>query len=771
MRALLLTDDARARAIDAALRPHGYAVERAEPATDALAHARGGWTLIVLDWDRLGAAAAELCRALVDGSGATVLALARDAAAVLPAVAAAGADDAFELPRDEVRLVARALVAARIVKGRAHDAFLRLPLPSWIFDEQTLALLAVNDAMVHTYGWTREELTTMTVYDLRPPEEQAILRGIVAARTGVTSARNPWIHWRKDGSRIAVEVRSAPLSFAGRHARIAVARDISEHVRQVETSRQSLADYRALVERMPDGCFTYRPDGAIIYCNQAFSDFLGVGGSDAVLGQHCLHYVHPEEHAIVAERARQLTESRKPTPPTAIRFIAGDGEIRWGEARGLHVVYDGAPAVTFIVRDLTERRRAEEALRLSEERFAKIFHANPAGITITRVSDDTFVDANERFVAMTGHRRAELVGHSAVELGLWPEPEARAKIYGALARSPSVRDAEVRLRTKLGQPLDLLLSLESFSVGGEDFVFCICHDVTERRQLEQQLRHAQKMEAIGRLAGGIAHDFNNLLTAIRGYAQLLLERLPDGDDTHNAAAHIVRSADRAASLTEQLLVATRRQPQQPRVVDLNAIVRAMSELLQRIIGEDLTLETRCEPELEHVRVDPSQMEQVLLNLAVNARDAMQEGGRLVIETANAGRNVRLRVRDFGCGMSEETRLRVFEPFFTTKEVGKGSGLGLSIVYGVVTQNGGTIEVDSALGRGTTFDIFLPAVDAPPDAEDVAAPAPASANGRETILLVEDDEDVRDFVHYVLLQAGYHVITAPNGPSAIELAKT
>jgi two-component system cell cycle sensor histidine kinase/response regulator CckA len=770
MRALVLTDETNARAIDDALRPHGYQVERADCPAQVEAQARRGWALIILDWDALGAAAPELCRALVDGSGATLLALARDGAAALPAAVAAGADDALELPRDEARLVARALAAARMVKGRAHDAFVRLPLPSWIFDEQSLAILAVNDATLRAYGWTREELSTMSLYDLRPPEERARLAALVEGGKP-TAPNQPWVHWRKDGSRIDVEVLSAPLNFGGRRARIAVARDVSEHVRQVEDNRQSLADYRAFVERMPDGCVTYRPDGIIAYVNQALLDFLGYRTPDALIGRHCLHMIHPDDHELVAGRMRQLTGTHEPTSPSAVRFVTGDGQVRWGETRGIHVLFDGGPAVTVLVRDLTERRRTEEALRLSEERFSKIFHANAAWITITRLSDDSFVDINERFVALSGFGREELLGHTGVELGMWPQPMARKQLDRAVRSGRMVRDVEVSLRNKAGQPLEVLMSLEAFSVGGEECVFCIGHDVTERRQLEQQLRHAQKMEAIGRLAGGVAHDFNNLLTAIRGYAQILMEQLPKGGSLHGAASHIERSAGRAAGLTAQLLAATRRQPQQPRVVDLNDVVRAMNELLQRIIGEDIALQLRPEPALSRVRVDPSQMEQVLLNLAVNARDAMERGGRLVIETANVGDRVRLRVRDFGCGMTEETRLRVFEPFFTTKEVGKGSGLGLSIVYGVVTQNGGTIVVDSAPGQGTTFDIFLPAVHAEADqTETVAQPAPPP-RGIETILLVEDDEDVRDFVQYVLRQAGYAVLTAPDGPHAIDVARS
>src|SRR5581483_11970145 len=312
-----------------------------------------------------------------------------------------------------------------------------------------------------------------------------------------------------------------------------------------------------------------------------------------------------------------------------------------------------------------------------------------------------------------------------------------------------VRDVEVRLIKKSGEPIDLSMSLERFSVGGELCVFALSHEITERKRLEEQLRRSQKMEAIGRLAGGVAHDFNNILTTIRGYGELLLEQLEPGSAL-NAAEHIYRSAGRAASLTEQLLVFSRRQPHRPRVVELNEVVRSISTLLRRVIGEDIELALALEPALGRVRVDPGQVEQVMLNLAINARDAMAHGGRLTVETSNAAdangiARVRLTVRDTGCGMTEDVRARIFEPFFTTKEVGKGTGLGLSIVYGVVEQSGGSITVETALGHGAAFHIWLPRVDAAPEPAGAPEPRPAErSRGAEIILLVEDDEDVRDF---------------------------
>jgi PAS domain S-box-containing protein len=549
-------------------------------------------------------------------------------------------------------------------------------------------------------------------------------------------------------------------------------------VRVAEAHRRLGADFRAFVERLPEGVLTYRiergPDSGVIrYANPALVAMLGYDSAEQLDGLSPLELFAPADLEAVRARMRVVLDSAPSTPPLAVRLRTRDGALRWCEVRSIRVGDQAEPAVMMIARELDEDEDGADPLRLAEERFYKVFQANPACISITRSSDDTFVDVNDRFLAVTGFARDEVLGKTGMQLGLWPAPEQRARLDRAIRAGHTVRDVEVTLLKKSGDPLELLMSLEAFAVGGQECVFAIAHDVTGRKQLEQQVRHSQKMEAIGRLAGGVAHDFNNLLTAIRGYSELLVAELPPETPTRAAAEHVHRSALRASSLTEQLLVFTRRRPHQPRVVALNDVVLSMGALLRRIIGEDITLELQLGNDLGRVRVDPAQLEQVLLNLAINSRDAMAAGGRLTVETANTddGR-VRLSVRDSGVGMTAETRSHIFEPFFTTKEIGKGTGLGLSIVFGVIEQNGGTITVESEPGRGTVFHICLPAIDAPADQEPPSSvslsPAPPQIR-RETILLVEDDEDVRDFVQFVLRQSGYEVLAAEDGPTAVTLA--
>jgi nitrogen-specific signal transduction histidine kinase/ActR/RegA family two-component response regulator len=308
----------------------------------------------------------------------------------------------------------------------------------------------------------------------------------------------------------------------------------------------------------------------------------------------------------------------------------------------------------------------------------------------------------------------------------------------------------------------------------------LAEDVTERRALEDQLRQSQKMEAVGRLAGGVAHDFNNLLTVIKGYSELMLDQLQQADPLRGSIEEVKKAADRAAGLTRQLLAFSRKQVLAPRVLDLNSIVTNMERLLQRLIGEDVQLATQLYGELGRVKADPGQTEQVIMNLAVNARDAMPKGGKLVITTSNAfldaaslprqtvvpGPYVRVDVSDSGVGMTPEVMSRIFEPFFTTKEQGKGTGLGLSTVYGIVQQSGGYVDVQSEIGKGSTFSVYLPRVDERAEAPVAGSTLPERQAGTETILLVEDEDGVRNLARQLLQKHGYSVLDTRHGGEAL-----
>ena len=432
-----------------------------------------------------------------------------------------------------------------------------------------------------------------------------------------------------------------------------------------------------------------------------------------------------------------------------------------------------------------ERAAAEAALRTNEQRFRALVEHSWDAIALFG-PDGAILYGSPATTRILGYDLAEFVGRNALEL---IHPEDRDAVVGRLTEAmanPRGRvDVAARVLHKNGawRYLEGVLTnlLDDPSVGA---IVNNYRDATERRSLENQVIQAQKMEAVGRLAGGVAHDFNNILTAIGGYADLLLADLPPDDPRRLDVDEIHRAADRAAALTQQLLAFSRRQVLQPRVVDVNDLVSNVEKLLRRLIGEDVLLATVLAKDVGRVRADPGQMEQVIVNLAVNARDAMPAGGRLTIETSNVdlgaayaaehrtvvpGPYVVLAVSDTGSGMSAETQSHIFEPFFTTKEVGKGTGLGLATVYGIVRQSGGSIWVYSELGHGTTIKVYLPRVDAP--AEPLPGPAITNAEdlrGTETILLVEDEPAVRGVARQVLIRQGYTVLEAPDGQTALAM---
>jgi two-component system cell cycle sensor histidine kinase/response regulator CckA len=433
-----------------------------------------------------------------------------------------------------------------------------------------------------------------------------------------------------------------------------------------------------------------------------------------------------------------------------------------------------------------ERRRSEEALRKSESMFRLLFAHNPLPTWVLDDETNRFLQVNDAAVRQYGYSLEEfeeLSGQALCPPELQANPEEQIGDQSGLVRFQGVATH----RKKNGKIIEAEIITHQLEYAGRRVRLVVAQDVSERHQLEEQLRQAQKMEAIGRLAGGVAHDFNNLLMVIKGHTELLLNALPESDHISRKIEQIDRSADRATALTRQLLAFSRMQVLQPRVLNLNAIVEDMGKLLPRLIGEDIDLVIQQSADLGMIRADASQMEQIIMNLVVNARDAMPAGGRLLIETSNAeldftystthpivrpGRHVMLAVSDNGCGMDAETQAHIFEPFFTTKDQGKGTGLGLATVYGVVKQSGGFIWVYSEVGKGTCFKIYLPRVDQPADkiGTGISVPYFEAPRGTETVLLAEDEQDVREVAREFLESGGYTVIEAQDGATALRLAK-
>ena len=438
--------------------------------------------------------------------------------------------------------------------------------------------------------------------------------------------------------------------------------------------------------------------------------------------------------------------------------------------------------------EVGRRSQAEMELRGSEHRFELAFKASAIPMAMMHATTETYLEVNESFIRLLGRSRDEIIGKTAKEIGLLARPEDCDNAMTELRRAGSVRDYAVRLVPKTGEPRDTLVSLEPVVLFEEMCVLVAILDVTEQKKLEVQLRQSQKMEAIGQLAAGVAHDFNNLLTIIHGHASLQIARPRQDEKLGHSLNQIKMAADRAATLTRQLLAFSRKQMMQLKPVSLNDSIERSQALLKRLIGETIKLTCDCSPILPMVFADENSIDQVVLNLVVNARDAMPEGGNLRVTTnvvevldaeagrhpeARPGRFVRLSVEDNGCGMDTSVRTRIFEPFYTTKPKGKGTGLGLSTVYGIVKQHEGWVEVESAVGLGSKFHVFLAITDKLPENKGETAffqIQPAPAKQHETVLVVEDEIVLREFVTAVLMDQGYNVLEAGDGMEALEVAR-
>jgi hypothetical protein len=433
--------------------------------------------------------------------------------------------------------------------------------------------------------------------------------------------------------------------------------------------------------------------------------------------------------------------------------------------------------------EIADRKRAEAAVRGSEERYRLLFESNPHPMWVYDVETLRFLAVNAAAVAHYGYSLQEFLAMTILDIR--PEEEVPTVLEAVRGLSPdSITNVTRTHKRRDGTLIEVEGTSRELSIEGGRARIVLATDITERKRLQDQLFQAQKMEAIGRLAGGVAHDFNNLLTAIIGYSQILSSRLSEGEAAYPELTEIQRAGRRAADLTRQLLAFSRKQVLQPKVLDLNEVVLDVQKMLERLIGEDIQLTTAIDRSIGNVRADPAQIEQIILNLAINARDAMPVGGALTIQTSNVeldeshtnrhleatpGSYVVLAVSDTGSGIDKETQMRIFEPFFTTKETGKGTGLGLSTVYGIVKQSGGDIWVYSEPGRGTTFKIFLPRLQGK---AVIAAPPPVVQvlHGSETILLAEDEEVVRKLGMAILVSYGYTVIEAASGSEALSILR-
>jgi two-component system cell cycle sensor histidine kinase/response regulator CckA len=569
---------------------------------------------------------------------------------------------------------------------------------------------------------------------------------------------------------------------------LAIRRALEEKTTREERARaeQKLADserrLRTIIETEPECVNVLSFDGTVLEINSAGLQMMEADAPDQVVGKSYLSRVAPEYQ----KQFRAMLEHAAEGHENGLEFeLKGfKGTTRWMEARAtpLRNERDEIHAILTITHDSTGRKLAEEMLRESEARYRGMFENATYGIYRTTIEGE-LLDANPAFVNMLGYRsRAELLSVKQTA-ELFANPRERARLVEQYERTSRV-DIQVEWKRKDGRPITVRLNGRKVQnhTHQAQCLEIMAEDVSERLTLEKQLQQAQKFEAIGQLAGGIAHDFNNMIGAILGWAELGSEETSPDSRVHSHFQKVRQQAERAAALTRQLLAFARRQILEPRNIDLNQAVREVLSLLEKVIGGDIELETRLAPDLAVVRADPTQVEQVLMNLCLNARDAMPQGGRLRIETANvesdaestrqlvcahSGPFICLTVSDTGVGMDAATLDRIFEPFFTTKGTGKGTGLGLATVYGIVKQHNGFVHVTSELGLGSSFYVYLPVSQSPVDAVSGVDAEQVVLGGTETILVAEDHEGLREIARETLARLGYRVMLAVDGEEAVQ----
>jgi PAS domain S-box-containing protein len=690
-----------------------------------------------------------------------------------------------------------------------------------IIDEE-VRILRTNAEFTRLFGFGAEEVAGKRLDHLIvPPDRYAETAWIAETIKTQSKISLETRRQRKDGSLVEVLLSTSPVLINGKRVgAYASYRDITEQKRAEELnaalyaiaarsqSAEDLQQFFAAIHNIVGQLMNARNFYIALYDPQSqllsfpyFVDEEDPTPAPKPLGRGLTEYVLRSGEPILATPAvfEELVQRRE------VELI-GAASLDWlgvplksgTNCIGVLVLQSYSENTRFSERDreilkfvsqqlaaAIEHKRYEEALRRSEARSRSLILSAAFGICRCTLRG-RFLDVNPALVNMLGHSSVEDLLKLDARHEVFVNPRELDRLAEDYRRTGSLNGVEVQWKRKDGRIIIVRLSgCAAISTDEpEEVLELIAEDITDRRQLEEQLRQAQKMDAVGRLAGGVAHDFNNLLMVINGYTEVLLEQLEKDSDMHSKVQSIQQAADRAATLTRQLLAFSRKQLLELKVVDVNTVVGDMERLLRPLIGENIELVTRLSTQTGRTRADAGQLEQVIMNLVVNAKDSMPEGGKLTLQTADVavgqnyshhrfiqpGRYAVISVADTGHGMDKETQSRIFEPFFTTKEKGKGTGLGLSTVYGIVKQSGGYVFAQSEVGAGTIFYVYLPRVE---DSAEELSPAKAQQNeagGCETVLLVEDEESVRELVRLTLASRGYKVIEAENGECGLRLAE-
>lgn len=649
-------------------------------------------------------------------------------------------------------------------------------------------ILYVNSAVEKVLGYPAKELVGREITILIPDYLRELHRVAIGRQDPheglVSSTAVAMTGLHRTGREVPLEVSIGEQVHNGKAIFTGILRDVSGRQRLEEELRQTNEKYARMIQSSPDA-ITLRtlPERRYLEVNEGFCRMTGYAAEEAIgkTSAELNVWADPEQRGATLQKVLREGEVHE----EEFRFRTKSGEIRFGQLAAVTVAVGNQQCMLSVSRDITERKRAEEELRRSEANSRSLVHDAPFGILKVTL-EGRILQANPALVKMLGYKSEDELCALNMERDVYHDPKQRQRLIEEHAQKEDFHNVEVQWKRKDGNVITALLN--GRRVVGPDHAQTyyeeFAEDITQRRVLERQLFQSQKMEAIGRLAGGIAHDFNNLLGVVLGHTEILEEFAGRERRLQRSVEAIHSATQRATALTTQLLAFSRKQMVQPKILDLNVAVRDIEKLLRRVIGEDIELIIRVQSGVGTMQIDPGQLDQILMNLVVNARDAMPGGGKLIIETSSvtlddsyvgqhlgaaAGPFVLLSISDTGVGMDQETLSHIFEPFFTTKEKGKGTGLGLSTVYGIVKQCGGYVMAYSEPGRGSTFKVYFPHVSGIPEAPRASGQRAELPGGKETVLLVEDETALRELTRGLLETAGYTVLEAANVEDAIRLA--
>jgi PAS domain S-box-containing protein len=501
-------------------------------------------------------------------------------------------------------------------------------------------------------------------------------------------------------------------------------------------ARAAQTQLRRVLDDAPQGVLVRTAEGRILYVNPALAEMLGYAREEFLATENMTRHIHPEDRPLVTARAHARAANDKAAPAQyEFRLLHRDGAVLSAETSAVHAIWDGTPVSISWITNITARKRAEEALRRSEGLFVKIFQESPDIVTLSTVTDGRYVDVNETFLRLSGRQRSDVIGRTSIELGIWSDPALRVRLVERLRRDGTFREVAALAVTPGGEARDYSVSGEIVQFEDQELLLVVSHDITEQRRQEELRWRSQKLEALGTLAGGIAHDLNNTLVPVLSLTKLTLKRLPEDSRERQNLSIVLEASERARDLVKQIVAFSRQEERAEKtVLDPAAVLQTATDMLRASIPATINMELRVEP-VPRLLGDAGQLQQVVINLVTNAAQAIGAAmGTVTIalgtpserprgvasDGQDLGEWICLSVSDTGCGMDEATQRRIFEPFFTTKGVGLGTGLGLSVVHGIVGAHGGHIELSSAPGKGSTFTLYLPAL----PATDAPAPRPA-----------------------------------------------